>query len=408
MTPAVEKRRAFLINLLYFGVILAAFYLVLKTFAGVLMPFIIAGVIALLIKKPVNFLSKKTHLSKTLWAVAGVFLIIGIVGGLLTLAGAGLFGRVKEFFQFIAGEIKNLGVYAERLKLFLVSVAEKLPESVSGSAADSISSFFDGFVKDGIADFDFSGFSIDWKSVLSTGGSAIKETVVQIPSILIGILITIIASVFLIKDFDEIADFIRHQFKEESQAKLVAATELSKKTFRDLVKAYSKLMALTFSEMVIGLGIFKLIGIYKSPYFFIVAAVTAVVDIVPVLGTGTVLIPWTLISLATGNYPMTAGLVILWLVIFVVRQCSEPKLVSSESGLPSIVTITAMYIGTKTLGILGFFILPFMLTLIKKFNEEGILHWFDFSYERPEKKEGAISRAFGIITKKLSKKIGHK
>ena len=106
------------------------------------------------------------------------------------------------------------------------------------------------------------------------------------------------------------------------------------------------------------------------------AVLQSIIDIIPVLGTGTVLIPWAVYSLITGNFPLGIGLIVVYAVILVIRQIIEPKLVAGQVGLSPIVTIIAMYVGTKLLSVVGFFILPFTVILIKKFNDEGIIHLF--------------------------------
>ena len=108
----------------------------------------------------------------------------------------------------------------------------------------------------------------------------------------------------------------------------------------------------------------------------------ALIDIIPVLGTGTVLLPWAAISFISGNIRLGIGLLVMYIIILVIRQIIEPKLVAGQVGLPPIITIIAMYIGSKTIGILGFFILPFCVILLKVFNDEGIIHIFKNGKER--------------------------
>ena len=112
--------------------------------------------------------------------------------------------------------------------------------------------------------------------------------------------------------------------------------------------------------MSIALSVLKLIGVYTSEYLFVMAFLIALVDIIPVLGTGTVLIPWAVVSLLTGKVGLGIGLLITYAVVLVIRQILEPKLVSGQIGLPPIVTITSMYVGTKIVGVFGFFIVPLL------------------------------------------------
>ena len=141
-----------------------------------------------------------------------------------------------------------------------------------------------------------------------------------------------------------------------------------------MIRAYGLIMCVTFLEMVLGLSILKLFGIYENGYIFAIALITAVIDIVPVLGTGTVLIPWAIWMFFSGDVAM--GLLVIYGVITVVRQIVEPKLVASQLGLPAFVTLMAMYIGSQLFGFVGLFLLPMTVMLLKVLNDDGVIHIF--------------------------------
>ena len=104
-----------------------------------------------------------------------------------------------------------------------------------------------------------------------------------------------------------------------------------------------------------------------------IAAFTAVVDIFPVLGTGFVVIPWALFHLAKGNLYLGLGLCLLYGVITVVRQILEPKVVGQQIGLHPIVILICMYAGVKIFGVMGLFILPFTILVLKYLYDQGRL-----------------------------------
>ena len=106
----------------------------------------------------------------------------------------------------------------------------------------------------------------------------------------------------------------------------------------------------------------------------IIAIVTSIVDIIPILGTGTILLPWLAYSFIVGNYAMGIGLLVMYIVISVIRQIIEPKFVAGQLGLPPFVTITALYLGLKIFGVLGMIIMPVIIVMLKLLNDEGIIH----------------------------------
>ena len=110
---------------------------------------------------------------------------------------------------------------------------------------------------------------------------------------------------------------------------------------------------------------------------------------IPVLGTGTILIPWAAYSLIVGNYALAIGLAIIYAVITVIRQIVEPKLVAGQLGLSPVVTITSLYLGLKIFGVLGMIIAPILVTMLKVLNDEGIIHIWKSSKAEAEEIEKA-------------------
>lgn len=408
MNPTVEKRRAFIINLAFYGIILAAFYLIFKTFFGVLVPFIIAAIIASFLHKPVQYIEKKTPLKRSIPSIIGVFLVFGIVATLIALGIIAAIGKLKDFFAFLSDYLKDMSTVVVTVREWLFKVTALLPDSLSATLNDKISVIADGLIKNGLSGVSTELGAIDWSSLISSGGNVIKNTLGVIPTFIVGLIVTIISSVFMTIDYDRLYGFVARQIKEDKREKISYAFNVAKTTLTKMVTAYAKIMAITFSEVTAGLFILywcRIFEIESASYIPIIGMLTAIVDIIPVLGTGTVLIPWAVVSFILGKYYLGIGLLCMYVIIFVIRQVLEPKLVSGMVGLPPFITIAAMYIGTKTLGVLGFFILPFIVIILKEFNKKGILHWLKFA---PEDEEDAIPATEENNAKKPKKLFGRK
>ena len=125
-----------------------------------------------------------------------------------------------------------------------------------------------------------------------------------------------------------------------------------------MLKGYLALMFLTFIELSVGLLI---LGQSNA---VLLAAIISVIDILPVLGTGAIVIPWAVISLFTGNIWKAIGLILLYIVITVIRNFSEPKIIGKQVGLHPLLTLLSMFCGLKLLGILGLFLCPLTLIII--------------------------------------------
>jgi len=194
---------------------------------------------------------------------------------------------------------------------------------------------------------------------------------------LISSVIGIIATCFITVGFDDIKAFIKRQYKtEESLNKARTTKRVLTVSLGKIIRAYLLIMLITGSEVAAGLIILSAVGIYDGGNIAAIAIGTAIIDIIPVLGTGTVLIPWAIYEVIIGNYAMALGLIIMYVIITVVRQYIEPKLVASQVGMSPVVSILAMYIGARFFGILGFFVVPLTCIVIKLLNDEGVLHMF--------------------------------
>ena len=385
---AVEKRKQTIINILYVGMILGLLYLVLKYAFWLLFPFILAFFVAAILQKPVNFLSRKTPIKKGVWSGILVLLITAVLIVLLVLTGARIVSEAQDLVKWVGERMATLPELLETIRVKLLSLAAKLPAGLAKSASDSIDELFRSAA--GTASEAAAGeatqetasglsvlggiFSKINLSTLSKPVSGVWNTAKQIPSIAAATLISIIAGCFMTAGYDDIVSFIKRQLPVQKRVALSAAKGIFFSSILKILKSYLIIICITFAEMCLGLTLLKLIGAYTSGYIATVSVAVALIDIFPVLGTGTVLIPWAIISFITGKVGLGIGLLILYAVITVIRQIVEPKLVAANLGLPPVVTIMCMYIGLQLFGVPGIFIMPLIITMIKLLNDRGILH----------------------------------
>ena len=215
----------------------------------------------------------------------------------------------------------------------------------------------------------------------------VNTTMSVFAGVIVAVIITIVSTCFVTSDFTKITNFIMNQFPEERRNDFSRAKTILRSSLGKMAKAYAQIMGITFLEMLIGLFVLNLVGVYKSGYIAIIAAATAVIDIVPVLGTGTVLIPWAVYSLIVGNYGLAIGLLIIYACISVIRQIIEPKLVAGQLGLSPVVTIFAMYVGLKLFGVLGMLLIPLLVIMLKLLNDEGIIKLWKSPDESQQQEE---------------------
>lgn len=366
-----QKRWSFIVNILYFGVIIAAFFLFMKYAFSTVLPFIVAFVIAALLQKPLKLITKKAK--KLPVGVVGTVLsvlVFAIILGLFSLVGVRIGLAVKDLISYFTDRCSNLGEFFDFLKTTYLNleIANMLPAEANNAVTSGIDSVAEYIVSGDV----FSTLSENITKFISPIGSAISK----VPTFLIGFLISIIATCFMTSTYDDIKSFIVRQFSEENQDKLRRAKHIVLSSVGKMVKAYAGIIGITTCEIFIGLSILKLIKVYDGTHILLLSFIIACIDIIPVLGTGTVVIPWSVYSFLTGNVGMGIGLLVLYAAITVIRQVIEPKLVAGQVGISPVVTIMAMFIGVKIFGAMGIFILPFIVIIINLLNQEGIIHLF--------------------------------
>lgn len=375
-----EKRKGTLINICFFGLVTAIYYFFLKYAFWLVAPFIFAFLIAMLLQKPIRVISKKTKIKKSIIGAVAVLLIIAILVSAVVLVGYRVVVEFRGFGQYIMHKIENLPQFITSAESWVLDKIAFLPDSVEKTATDAITDFVDNILLVTTAEHTsttpeasagIGGFDL---SMLATPLGGLWSTAKQIPSILTAVLISIIACFFITCDYDNITSLIKNNVSEAHEAAIVKTKRLFGDILGKMFKSYVTIIFITFCEISIGLNILKLIGVYNGGYILVISICTALLDILPVLGTGTVLVPWAVISLFTGNYGLGIGLLVVYALITVIRQILEPHLVAMNVGLPPIVTLAGMYLGLQLFGVLGIFIVPITFFLIKALNDEGIIH----------------------------------
>ncbi|MCL2023777.1 MAG: sporulation integral membrane protein YtvI [Oscillospiraceae bacterium] len=374
-----EKRLNFVVTALYIILFAATFYFVVQYALPMFLPFIIAFIIAAILQKPLNFLTKKTKIGKGLWAAVCVFALIGILIFLLYLVFARIYEQLQGLIDYFIEQLSDLPSFIKEIESNVLEFITVLPDKMEDGARLSVGEFFDGLITRAEGSED-GGFNIQeilnnmpeigWitSSIEGVWGAASR-----LPIMIVGIMVTLIATIFTTSDWDRIIGFLKRQLPEEKLQALEVAKGTIGGTAGKLVRSYLIIIGITFVEMLLSLLLASAFGVYDSGYILGIAVIIAIVDILPVLGTGSVVVPWALISFATGKTGMGIWLLVTFLIISVVRQYIEPKLVSNNLGLPPVLTLIGMYVGLQLFGVIGMLIVPLTLMLVKVLNDRGIL-----------------------------------
>ena len=198
----------------------------------------------------------------------------------------------------------------------------------------------------------------------------VSEFITGVPSVLIRVVLTVITSFYICSDYDRILAALWRLLPDRWQNLCRDIKQYGLNMIRVYIRSYSLLFLLTFTELTIGFLIFQI------PHSLLVAVLIAIFDILPVLGTGGVLIPWAVILAVIGNYPLAAGILILYVIITVVRNSVEPRIVGKQIGLHPLLTLIAMFTGVSLAGLPGLILLPMAVMIFVNMEKNGAIHIF--------------------------------
>ncbi len=187
----------------------------------------------------------------------------------------------------------------------------------------------------------------------------------RFPSALLACSFALLSSFFILPDYEGIGAFLLGQLPPRLAEMVQESKDFLVGTVRQVLKAYLLIMAITFGEISLGLWLLRV------DYYLIIGLTVAVLDILPVLGSGSILIPWGIWTLLGGNLPLGAGILLLYAVVTGVRTVLEPRLVGRGMGWSPLVTLISMSVGMKLLGVGGLILAPMAVTLVLFLEESG-------------------------------------
>ena len=352
------RKRLFLINFAYFLVIAALVYVVVKFAIPLLSPFVLAFVIAFLLQRPVRFFNRKFNINRRLCGLLLAIFFFLVAGGLISLAGV----EIVTGLQSLMKELPN--IYEATIEPLL----HQLFDSIQTNAAWENTQFLEFWANLEAESAATLGNLVSAVSEKAVG--AISHIVTGLPMMILKLVLLIIATVFISMDYDKLRAFCMRQMGEKTTQLFKDVRKYVVGTLFVCIRAYALIMSITFTELAIGLTV---IGINHG---VLIAACIAVFDILPVLGTGGIVLPWIAVNLIIGNYTLALSLFILYIIITMVRNTLEPKIVGKQLGLHPIVTLASMFAGVQLLGVIGLFGFPIFLSLLMYLNRKGDIALF--------------------------------
>lgn len=340
-------KKDFLINFLYYCCIVLIVYLCGKYLLPVMMPFIIGFTIAYFVRKiAIKIFGKPGRKRLIILLIAFYILVVFLfaltsvitVNSLKTFDYAGLYSNYLE-------PAINI-VYNH-----FIDLTESLPAEVAEIFNQVMSSIFEAI-----------------KTVLMTVSTFlinfVKGLITSFPSVIITVTVTIVSSIYIILDYEGILAFIYRVLPTKASVFLEDVTLFIKENILNVLKSYIIIMGITFVELTIGLTILK------AKPTILLAALIAIMDILPILGVGTALIPWGFVEMIFGNILKGVSVLVLYAAITAIRNIIEPRIVGTKLGLNPLVSLISMIAGLKMLGLLGMIGFPLTISFFMYRDEK--------------------------------------
>ena len=349
------KRKKFLINFAFFALIFAISIVIIRFALPALFPFVVAFIVTVILRPVVRFLHDKMRMNTRIVSVVLVILFYGTIGVFAIW-------MIVELVSLLADKVKDLPTFFQlQIRPFLVKLFAEIQHLLYNFDPEMAIDF------DATANSLLSSLGSTVMSISGQFVGKLTDIAVSVPNFLLNIVIMIVATIFLIVDYESIQKFIKRQLSDKTNELMHNIASHLGSVLKKYILSYSLIMLITFGEIFAGLSI---IGV---KYSALIAILIAVFDILPVVGSGLILVPWAIISLIIGNLGLGIGLFILWAVVCVVRQIIEPKIVGNSVGMHPFLTLFAMLAGNFIYGGIGILLLPITLALCQSLNSSGVV-----------------------------------
>ena len=345
----MEARKKFIIDAGYYGIIAIIALLVIQYLLPNMAPFIIAFIVAALLQLPLNKMNIQHKPMRKLASIALcavfyliVFVIVLVVGARLIKETGDLIRAIPKLFSelvpFINRGFDELEVTVAAYDANLATVIDDMATSTLKTISQTVTNF-------------------SAKALILVTGYA-----TSIPGTIVSVVITVISTFFMAIDFDLVLGFLMKLIPSSKRELVDTSMHYTKSMIGVYIKSYAMLFTLTFVELTIGFSLLKV------PYAVLLALIIAIFDLLPILGTGGILLPWALILVVMGNLKLAAGIAALYVIITAVRQTLEPKIVGAQIGLHPLATLISMIVGLRLFGLPGLIACPVTLAVITAMN----------------------------------------
>ena len=337
----IQAKKRFLINFVYLLVIGLTVIIISRFLLFRMFPFILSIIVAALSQKPAAFLSQKTGVKKSFCAVVlSAVIYLGLCAGIIFL-----------IYRLIVSSSGLIDFLPQILTTFS-SIINKAEEVITEYIPSDIDFSLSGLIQNVL------------ESLTKFLTEIIKKILTAMPSIFVSGIVALVAACYISKDYDGLSRFVKSLCGDKIYNRFLRIKTIFTNGVFKMLKGYFILMVITFFELWIGFLILKI----NNAYFW--AFLIALIDLLPILGTGIILVPWAIYCAVAGNISVSVGLAVLYIIMVLVRNFCEPKIVSRQIGINPLFILFSMYLGLKLFGGAGIILLPIILMVTVQYYKQ--------------------------------------
>lgn len=320
-----------------------------KYLLAVLFPFLLAAIFSIFMEPLVVFLGHQGRLSRAITVPLAMLIFFGSIGLVLTLLVFRLIKELNDLSMTLPAKFAMLQHFIDEWVHKGVVIYGTLPKTVTENLHDTL--------------YSITVTLQHWSRELI---NIALHVITGIPGAILIVIVSLVATYFFSKDRDKIADLWIKVVPAPWGERTIEVSRQVAGAFQAYVRAQFILVSISTVISIVGL---RLIG---SEYAITLGLIIGFFDMVPVLGPGTVYVPWAIWAFVNSDIVLGLQLLVLYLLVMVVRAVMEAKVVAANLGLHPLAVLMAMYIGLKTIGVLGLIIGPILVIAIQAAIKAGI------------------------------------
>ena len=342
-----------------------------RPLAALFAPFLFALAAAAALNPLVKKLQKLLGWNRQALSAVVLLLVFGLIGGGTALLVYAAVGQLLSLVQNWGGLLDSLQTVMDQLEEFFAHILTLVPPPVTEIVESAGDSLFQ-WLREAVP------------AALGSLGLEAGEKAMALPSFLVALVIFVMATFLLTADYP----YLRSRAVQHIDGEVLRFLSQLRVTALGAFGGYVK------AEFLLSVGVFfiLLIGFFfiRQPYGLLLALGLAVMDFIPIIGAGTVMVPWAFIALFTGDLPTAVELMVIWGVIALFRRVMEPKFVGDQTGLSPILSLASIYVGMKLAGVLGMVFGPVILLVLLNLAGMGMFRGIRLDLEAAARDIAAI------------------